>query len=321
MARSTESQPRPISNRRHNLLAMLIAFVAVAVLYFNFDPTPAGGDFGGKVDLDRVTAEIALPTDGAVNGTDGNTKGSGNHSALSNRAALLFQLMLLERGIQKLDKLADHTATFYKRERVDGRMGEPQVMQIKVRHKPFSVYMTWLTGDKGRELLYVEGKYDGKMLVKLGGVKGRLVPTLKLDPNGSQAMAESRHPVTNAGLLNLAKKVADYRRKDLKQKAAVKCRLFEDQVLNDRKTYCFVIEYPNAAASKVYRKSVIFVDKEWLVPVCVQNFGWPDGSAVEAAKLDKETLLEDYRFSSIHLDQKLADSHFDRYNEKYRLRR
>jgi len=320
MARSTVSQPRPVSNRHRNLLAMLIAFATAAVFYFNFDPTPAGGEFGGKVDLDRVTADIALPTDGAANGAD-NGKGAGSRGALSSRAALLFQLMLLERGIEKLDKLADHTATFYKRERVDGRIGEPQVMQIKVRHKPFSVYMTWLTGDKGRELLYVEGKHDGRMLVKLGGVKGRLVPTLKLDPNGSQAMAEARHPVTSAGMLNLAKKVADYRRNDLKSKAAVTCRLFEDQVLNERSTYCFVIEYPNAAASKVYRKSVIFVDKEWLVPVCVQNFGWPDTSDIAAAKLDKETLLEDYRFSSIHLDQKLADNHFDRYNDKYRLRR
>jgi hypothetical protein len=320
MTRSPDSRPRPVSNKRRNLLAILIAFAAVSFLYFNFDPTPAGGDFGATVDLDRVTADIALPTGASGSGGGENSSGKGN--ALNSKTALLLQLMLVERGIQKLEKLSDHTATFYKRERVDGTIGEPQVMQMKVRHKPFSVYMTWLTGDKGRELLYVDGKHDGKMLVKLGGVKGRLVPTLKLDPTGSRAMAEARHPVTNAGILNLAKKVADYRRNDLKKKAAINCQLFEDQAINERTAYCFVIEYPNAAASKTYRKSVVFVDKEWLVPVCVQNFGWPDGAAAEnTAKLDKDTLLEDYRFSNVQLDQKLADVHFDRYNDKYRLRR
>lgn len=321
MTRSTDLRPRPVSTKRRNLLAILIAFAAVSFLYFNFDPTPAGGDFGANVDLERVTADIALPTDGGGN-AGANSRDGGKGNALQNRTALLLQLMLVERGIKKLEKLADHTATFYKRERLDGRLGEPQVMQIKVRHKPFSVYMTWLTGDKGRELLYVDGKHDGRMLVKLGGVKGRLVPTLKLDPKGERAMAEARHPVTSAGLLNLAKSVLDYRRADLKKKAAIKCRLFEDQTINDRNSFCFVIEYPNAAASKVYRKSVVFVDKEWLVPVCVQNFGWPDGEAADdVAKLDKETLLEDYRFSNVQLDQKLANVHFDRYNEKYRLRR
>ena len=41
-----------------------------------------------------------------------------------------------------------------------------------------------------------------------------------------------------------------------------------------------------------------------------------DGSTDES-----RTIIEDYRYSNLRLDQKLADAEFDRNNEKYRLRR
>ena len=44
MTRSNDSGSKPVSHKRRNLLAILIAFAAVSVLYFNFDPTPAGSE-------------------------------------------------------------------------------------------------------------------------------------------------------------------------------------------------------------------------------------------------------------------------------------
>ena len=321
MTRSNNSGHKPVSQKRRNLLAILIAFSAVGLLYLNFDPTPAGGDFDAAVDVKKVSEEIALPTEAGASEANAAGPAGGTRNTLYGQTALLFNIMLLERGVKKLEKIADYTATFYKRERVNGTLGEGQVMKIKIRHKPFAVYMTWINGDKGRELLYVDGKYDGKMLVKIGGAAGRIVPTLKLDPTGDRAMAESRHPVTGMGMVNLAKTLLRYRRGDLKKKA-MKYRMFDNQTINERNCYCFVIIYPNADTSKVYRKTIIFIDKEWSSPICVQNYGWPDQAGEnDAAKLDQETIIEDYRYSSIRMDRKLADAHFDRYYDKYRLRR
>ncbi len=316
---------KPVSQKRRNLVAILISFAAVSFLYFNFDPTPAGGDFAEAVDLDKVTADIAVPTEGSAS-TTGTTSGqsaNGNQSnLLHGQTALLMNVMLLQRGIKKLESIPDYTGTFYKRERVQGALGDAQVMQIKVRHKPFGVYMKWLVGDKGRELLYAAGQYDGNILVKLGGAKGVLVPTVKLDPTGSRAMSESRYPITEIGLLNLSKTIIGYRNSDIKEKKNITCKMFDNQPLNDRKCFCFIIEYDNPGISKTYRKSIIFIDKKWSIPICVQNFGWPDGETeLTGAELDKDTLIEDYRYSNLHLDQKLADAEFDRSNEKYRLRR
>ena len=323
MTRSDNKLPKRVGTKRRNLLALLLVGAAVGILYLNFDPTPAGGEIGDNVDLSRVGVDIALPTDDGGSGdssASGDSKGRGGKNALHGRTAMLMCLMLTERGIKKLQAVDTYSATFYKKERVNGTVAEPQVMQMKIRHKPFGVYMKWLVGDKGRELLYVSGEREGKMLVKLGGVKGRLIPTLKLDPKGDRAMKESRYPITDIGLLNMARKIVNYRRRDVSAASAgATCRMFDNQLFNDRKCYCFLIEYSKKKYSPTYRKSVIFIDKEYYVPVCVQNFGWTDETYDSTAQLDKETSLEDYRFSNIRLGQKLANAEFSPGYKGYKL--
>ena len=82
----------------------------------------------------------------------------------------------------------------------------------KIRHEPFSVYMKWLSGDRGRQLIYVDGQNDGKLLVQPGGIKGRLTGVLSLDPSGTLAMSDSRYPIQTAGLLALAKTILEHQK-------------------------------------------------------------------------------------------------------------
>lgn len=301
---------RPVSHRRRNLLSIGVAFLTVGVLYANYEPAPAGGSIEERVKLDKLGEKIAMPTDDAKGGAQAK-------NTLHGRTAMLMNTMLLEQAIQKLEKSKGYTATFYKQEVVHGNMTKPQAMQVKIRHQPFSVYMKWVAGDKGRELLYVDGKHDNDMLIHLGK-GGRVLPTLKLNPNGDQAMKEARYPVTDMGILNLAKKIVAYRKRDLGNKKLPKCVMFDNQILNDRKCYCFVIEYESQADSKDYRKSILFVDKQHLLPVCIQNFAW-GGESQSVAERDKATLIEDYRYSGLRLNNRLADSDFDRTNKSYRL--
>lgn len=323
MTRSRRRRTTAVSPKRRNFTAILISFAAVSVLYFNFDPTPAGGDIGEEVvNVAEITKDVDLPTAGSSDDSDSGAAGRAAVNSLKGKTALLMNVMLLERGIKKLEKIGSYTATFYRRERVDGTMLDAEVMKLKMRHDPFSVYMKWVVGDKGRELLFVKGQHSDKMLVKLGGVKGRLIPVVKLTPTGDTAMKESRHPVTEIGLMHLAKTIIAFRKGDMNRKGGVDCRMFDNQVVNDVTCYCFVIDYANPEISKLYRKSVVFIDKQTHLPVCVKNFTWPEAASTATAKaLDKETLIEDYRYSNIQLDQQLADGDFDRGNSKYRLRR
>ena len=240
------------------------------------------------------------------------------------RAALLLSTLMLERGREKFSKMTAYTAKFFKRELVAGTMDGGQQMNIKIRHAPFSIYMKWLTGDKGREVLYVEGQNDGEMIVKMGGIKGRLLPAMKLDPYGSLALSKSRHPVTRLGLVNLADEVLIHRHEELQREPlACTCWMADHASFNERPCYCVSVEYPSPDIKKEYRKSVLLLDKEWMVPVSIQNYSWAGSEQADltGAELDEATLIEHYGYSEINILPEIADAEFDRKNGDYNLRR
>jgi hypothetical protein len=98
-------------------------------------------------------------------------------------------------------RVKDYTCTFSKQERMDGRLGARQLIDVRFREDPFSVAMTWRENPpRGDRVLYVEGRWDGKMLVRPTGVLARaIVPVAVRDPDGKEAMAETRRPVTMFG--------------------------------------------------------------------------------------------------------------------------
>jgi hypothetical protein len=307
--------------------------VAGSVLYFQFSAEPGVGGHDAVVDIARLTAanpiEVTQPAGAAEAGSaqasvsdrlPGMAAGASN-TLLEGRMALLMNLLLIERGHARLSAVPDYTAMFMKQERIGDELGEAQVIRIKLRHKPFSIYMKWLSRDKGRELVFVEGQNDGKMLVHVGGWKSRLLPTLKIDPHESRAMAESRHPVTDAGLLEVARRCIAYRQRDLKAPSGVRCRMLDNQKFDDRACYCFIIEYDRPDLLDGYRKVVAHIDKEYSLPVSVKNYGWPqDDASLSETELDAETLIEIYSYSEIRLHSQLAEADFSRHNKAYRFR-
>ncbi len=87
------------------------------------------------------------------------------------REAVQKYLELLEQGYQRLKDVGQYTATFLKQERLGNELTEGDVAEIKIRHSPFSVYMNWVEGEPGKELLFVSGANDDKMIVKQVGWK------------------------------------------------------------------------------------------------------------------------------------------------------
>jgi len=337
MTRNTPAAA-PASSRKHNFIAILMSLGAVGLLYLNFEPAPAGAEPNEiSIDISQlgassptlVTAMLPVP---AIAGGESSEDASADSSQspeeiarerAQSRMALLMNILLLEKGHRKLSAVSSYTSTFFKQEQVGGAMGGGQVMNVKIRHEPFSVYMKWLVGDKGRELLYVDGQNDGNMLVKVGGIKGRLLPCVKLDPNGAIAMREARHPVTDIGLLNLSRKIIRYRQHEADNGYAdIRCQMLDGEEIDGRPCYCFILNYQNPETSETYRKSVQYVDKELLLPICIKNYGWPaDDSETDLVKLDEATIVEHYGYSNIQMDTQLADADFDRKNRSYRFRR
>jgi len=247
-------------------------------------------------------------------------------SAELRTSALALQLHVtqLELAVYKLRALGSYSCTFTKQESVeDGGLSDEQVMELKLRHEPFSIYMKWVEGgDEGREILYVNSSPDAKMLVKLGGVKGKLLPHLKLDPQGDLARSESRHPITDAGLLKLTEQILAFRTRDLANPDKVHWEMLSGEQFGDRPCHLFVIEYKSKEYEATYRKSLVWIDRDLGVPVCVQNFGWPEeGVTLTGDELDEETLVEYYGYTDLDFAKTLADGDFDKSNPNYTFRR
>ena len=242
---------------------------------------------------------------------------------MDDRRALLLSILLLEKGHEHLRACGNYTATVFTRERVKGVLLDPQVMMLKIRHQPLSLYLKWLIGDKGRELLYVQGQNNGNMIVKVGGIKGKLLPALKLAPTGNLALKEARHPVTEIGLLELARQLIEKRKRDLESDGGFRCEMLADRQVDGRPCYGFVQRFASPTDSPEYRKCVLLIDKQQCLPVYLQNFTWPetDPAPDSQDELDQATLVEHYQYSDVQFEQRLADVDFDRKNKAYNFRR
>jgi hypothetical protein len=237
---------------------------------------------------------------------------------LSGKFAMQVNVLVLQEGIAKFSKIPDYTATFTKQERIGGDLGDPEQISLKVRQEPLSIYMKWHSGQTGQQVIYVEGQNEGKMLVKAAGLKGRL-GTLSIDPNGDLAMAQARYPVMVVGLKSVAERIIQYQQDQINKGEGYVCEFRDDAMYDERPCYRCLVVYANREISPDYRKSEILIDKQFQMPVVLKNYTWSDD--VDPATLDEQTLLEQYAYSEIKIEQKLADVDFDRTNELYNMGR
>ena len=230
-------------------------------------------------------------------------------------ATLREHIALLETARDTLAGIDCYTAELTKQERVDGELKPAETTKLKLRHAPFSVYMKWTVGDRGREVLYIDGENDNEMLVHPGGWKGRFLPTMSIDPAGSLAMSQSRHSVAEAGLRNLVAKHLEHRHKDLTASgvtAATREIDFEGEPSIE-----LSVSYADPAANAVYSRTVLILDAASGLPVASRNYGWT------ALDLDGDDarLIERYEYRELASDAELCDADFDRTNRRYMLRR
>ena len=306
-----------------NGMSLSVAFLAILFLHLESAPTPAGADVARKTqNKSRFVMAQAAPVAGAAGAVQQVEPGQPELSPEERtEKELLAKIQLIEKGIEFLTRTPDYTASFVKQELVNGSLLDEQEMEMKVRHAPFSVYMKWVTGEPGREIVYVDGHNNGKMTAHPGGWKAKL-PALWLEPTSHLAMAESRYPVTKVGLFELAKLMREVHHEDLKKKRVARCERLQEQVFDGRPCHAFLIEYKDAKSSETYRKSISLIDKEWSIPVYTRNFGWLNGDVPPTPEEhDAATLVEFYSYSTVKFGSNLLALDFDHTNEEYRFKR
>jgi hypothetical protein len=222
------------------------------------------------------------------------------------------------------EQVKDYTCTLVKREQVDGRLSDPEFLSMKLRHgkveqgKPataFAVYVRFLAPAEvqGREVIYFEGRYDGKLIARRGGLRMAYV-TAALNPTGELAMQGNRHPITEIGFKNLLTRLLEVAREDI-QHGECEVKYYSGAKVNGRVATLVEVTHPVRRPCFRYHVARIFIDDELRLPIRYASYDWPEDGKGEPR------LMEEYTYLNIKLNVGLTDWDFDYRNENYDFRK
>lgn len=218
--------------------------------------------------------------------------------------------------------VTDFTATIVKRERIKGVLGQYEYMSAKIRNRkekdgeivqPLSVYLYFLKPDniKGREVIWVEGKNNNKMRAHEGGLLGRTLPSVWLDPHGALAMRGQLHPITEIGIENLIVKLIEKGEHDL-QYGECEVEFKPGAKINGTACTLLEVRHPVQREHFEYHKAQIFLDDKTKVPLRYAAYHWPTDP-----KDKMGPVIEEYTYLDLKLNVGLTDADFDPDNPNY----
>lgn len=240
---------------------------------------------------------IAYPTPIKINNV--------SHDELAKTDPLGFLKLALQRYH---DSVSDYTCVFTKQERIRGKLGQEQQIQVRFREMPFSVLMAWTRNpDQAKRVLYVQGKWqddEGQPLAKIepeSSIARLLVKSVMLPINGSSARAASRRTIDQFGFGNALKLIIDCAGQAISTGQG--SLTYEGEgTIDGRKTWVFkrVLPYTHDGGQWPDRVLIVHIDREWLLPVACQTY----------ADDAQQTMLARYVFSDIHLNSGLSEKDF-----------
>ncbi len=206
--------------------------------------------------------------------------------------------------------LRDYACVFHKRERIDGKLIRPHVMDMRVRTEPYAVYIKFVAPDPGREAIFEPSKHNGKIVYHDIGLGRLIAGTMLLDPRGSLAMDENRHPITDAGLGNLIDMLRDRWAIELDPGNTV-VTIHEHARVADRACTMIEASHPRVSGLYSFHKVKVFIDHELGLPIRFEAYDWPKSAGAEPE------LVEEYTYSDLKTDIGLGDADFDAANPRY----
>ena len=214
----------------------------------------------------------------------------------------------------------DYECQLFKRERVEGTLGNPQLLYAKIRHEqkdgdkvavPFSVFLQFLKPERmeGREVLYVQNVNQGDLIARRGGRKSPNV-TMQLPTDSPMAMDGNRYPITEIGFQNLTRRLIEVLEKEQAYNDGV-IEIFPNAKVDGRKCTHFRLTHHKPRPDLTYHMAEVSVDNELKIPVYFRSFDWP------AEEGGKPRLLEEYFYKQVKLNVGLTDRDFDHHNPDY----
>ncbi len=133
---------------------------------------------------------------------------------------------------------------------------------------------------------------------------------MALDPEGPRARKESRYPITQAGLVNLSKRIVEMCERD-SQYGECEVKVFPDAKINGRSCLCIQVTHPTPRRDSASTSAVSTSTTSWASPPGTRPTVGPPRPASEPP------LQEEYTFLDLKLDNGFTDADFDVANPAY----
>jgi len=241
----------------------------------------------------------------------------GGYDAVNESATLKEALAVARESLHKIEQTVhDYSSVIIKKERI-GSVPVETVMFAKIREEPFSVYLYFLDrsdskGLKGREVIFVQGQNDGKLVVHTPGFQDATVGKMRLDPRGLLPMQGEHYPITEIGLANLCRQLIK-RGESAGDPSQVVVKRYRHSRINARTCTLLEIAYPVHEPKIRGYLARVFVDDELQFPIRVEVYKLP---------LDNSSgpqLWEEYTYLDVKCNNGYTDADFDPKNRQYKF--
>ncbi len=218
------------------------------------------------------------------------------------------------------DNVLDYTATLEKQERVNGVLGEAQQIELKIltqsprpgtsSEHPLHAYFRFVspTRVKGREVIWVEGKNDNKLVAHEAGWMGMI--RVSLNPTDALAMMGNKYPANRVGIENLLQKLIE---KGLRDRTSPEVQVTLEENIPWEGLQCtrVVVVHPKAQPNLDFHRAEILFDPTRKIPLAYTAYLWPTS--------DNQSLPleESYIYHDLKLNVGLTEADFDPDNADY----
>lgn len=219
------------------------------------------------------------------------------------------------------ESVVDYTAVMLKRERIGGKLGEENRIAIKIINRridanmgqiPLHVYLHFESPKnvRGREVIWVEGKNEGKLTAHEAGLFNLMSVTLP--PEGNLAMMGNKYPITGIGMGNLYKKLIEKGERD-RRSGNCEVTIRENERFDNSNVVLIEVKHPKKQADYDFHIARIYLDTQRHLPLRYESYLWPD------MPNDDPPLEEQYTYQEIQLNVGLSESDFDPKNPAYQF--
>lgn len=210
---------------------------------------------------------------------------------------------------QYLRNVREYTCLFIKQERIEGKLHDPEEIEVRFRQDPKSIYMIWTKNcDQAKRALFIDSpEYtdkNGEKMAKVepaGALIRLIVSEVMMPIHGKRARQSSRRTIDEFGFLSTFNLLNRYNQLS-EERGLLDLRYDGEGEVDGRPTFKIVRYLPYAGPQGEWpdAKMVLHLDQEWLLPTAVYSYADHEG----------KELLGSYVMTKVRLNPGLTDADF-----------